>query len=306
MSPQDAGATSGQSGALLRWSPDMLQDDRSRRIAHPALGPEPPLARQEAQRSEVEAGLPACPTPEAARVESLSRQFDMLADNQLHSLQSVQREIDALRNGALEGTCALAGEVHTLAVAECIEERDKELVRDFNAESMATRAAISELHGRLLVVETHCEGIRNEFKSIYADKNSIDNHYDDIQRQVDDQQARESRRERADSGMTAFAKRIEARIDDLMQSQENYRSHVAQLSQGVEGLIERDIHSAERADRTGCLVSSGARFGQSSFRTHLSSRSHRLPLLRSRIEDRRSRKERATAAGAAPTFRNLQ
>lgn len=190
-----------------------------------------------------------------ARVESLQAQFDMLAEMQVQEGQSFRREIDVVRNEALKGIDALEGELRTLAVAECVEERDKDLVRDFTNEAMAGRAAITELHDRFVIQEAHIEDIRKEFKSIYDGMSAIDLRIDVLQRQVDEQQALEMRRERADLGMMAFAQRIEARVDEAQSQIDGTRSQVDLVSQGVERLLDHETSSVERMSRIGCVVS---------------------------------------------------
>lgn len=215
VNPVDGCAAPAQSTAQQSWRPELFQDDRRPRPGRAA----PPQARLPPQRAhDADAGAAPLPRtdPSDGRVDSLGHQLDILANLQLHSLQSIRREIDVLRNAALKGIYALEGEVRTLAVAECVEERDEELVREFNAEAMAGRAAISELHDRLFTVGSHIEGIWKEVKAIHGGMGSIDSRLDEIQRQLDEQQARESRCERAELGMMAFAKRIEARVDDVL------------------------------------------------------------------------------------------
>lgn len=123
------------------------------------------------------------------------------------------------------------------------------------AEAEATKTAISELSSRIASAETNFDGIRSELKSVYTDMNSIDARHDEIQLRVGSLHGHNSRHDRSESGMMAFAQRIETRIGDLMQQQLDLRDHAAQLSQGVEGMIDREVVSSERSARTGCVLS---------------------------------------------------
>lgn len=67
-------------------------------------------------------------------------QIDMLAEMQVNEGQSLRRDVDALRNEALRGIYALEGAVPTLAVAEEVDQRDRDFEREVRAERRAGRA----------------------------------------------------------------------------------------------------------------------------------------------------------------------
>lgn len=224
----------------------------------------------------------------------------MLAEMQVNEGQSLRRELDALRNEALKGIYAPEGEMRTLAVAEAVEERDEDLVREFNEEATAGRAAAEALHTRLQLHAEHINGIRKGFKSVYGGLSDIDARHDMVQRQVDEQQAQEARRARADLGVLALARRIEERVDAIQLTVDCITAQALLLSQVLERLIDSESAILERISRVGIVVSASLAPIRSLSETRHEPRVSRHVLFRSQREDRKSRQERATAARAAP------
>lgn len=81
---------------------------------------------------------------------------------QVNEGQSLRRELDVWRDDAYKGSYALEGGMRNFALADAVEERNKDLVCEFNKQVMVGGANAESLHTQLQAMEAHIGGIRTK------------------------------------------------------------------------------------------------------------------------------------------------
>lgn len=116
---------------------------------------------------------------EAAYFHSLQAQLGMILETLLHEGQSQRRQLDGLRADLNAASLAMRTIAQECAVASAVEERNKQIINEFNAESMQHRAATAGLHDLLRQANERIHDVERHMNELEATCGEMTGLYED-------------------------------------------------------------------------------------------------------------------------------